>query len=129
VQIQTSERGYFVPIGNEGWYPRQGTKARFDQQPLEAQVMLEAALAALRATRDRKWAAVAQRCFDWFLGANDLGIPVYDPATGGCYDGLHADRLNQNQGAESTLAWLLSLIAMNEVQDQVDEIAGGERHD
>ena len=111
-RIQTGEGGCFSPIGTNGWYRRGGRKARFDQQPIEAQSMVEACAEALRATGDERWLKEARRCFHWFLGRNDLGLSLYDPATGGCRDGLHPDRANQNQGAESTLAWLLSLLTM-----------------
>jgi len=110
VGIQTDPKGHFVPIGNHGWFSRNGQQARFDQQPLEAQNMIEACVEAYGITRDEKWIVEARRCFDWFLGRNDLNVPLYDYRTGGCCDGLTADGANQNQGAESTLAWLLSLL-------------------
>ncbi|MEJ2560749.1 MAG: glycosyltransferase family 4 protein [Anaerolineae bacterium] len=111
--IQRSHDGHFVPIGNQGFYRRGGEKARFDQQPVEAHAMLSACLEAHRMTGDEHWYREAQRAFEWFLGRNDLGLPLYDHVTGGCRDGLHADRANQNQGAESTLALLLSLVEMS----------------
>ena len=74
--------------------------------------MVSACLAAYRATGDRRWWGAARRSFEWFLGRNDLGLSLYDPATGGCADGLHLDRVNENQGAESTLAFHLSLAEM-----------------
>jgi len=119
-RVQLSEEGHFVPVGTEGWYARGGDKARFDQQPIEAYTMLDAALTAYRTTGEQRWLETAHRAFDWFLGRNDLGIPVYDPRTGGCFDGLHPDRVNQNQGAESTLVWMLSLLLMDELQAEVD---------
>jgi hypothetical protein len=114
IKIQT-ENGHFVPVGNNGWYERNGIKARFDQQPMEAHAMIEASVEAFNVTRDRKWIDTARLCFNWFLGQNDLNVPLYDPKTGGCRDGLTADGVNQNEGAESTLAWLLSLIAMHKL--------------
>ncbi len=114
IKIQT-ENGHFVPVGNNGWYERNGIKARFDQQPMEAHAMIEASVEAFNVTRDRKWIDTARLCFNWFLGQNDLNTPLYDPKTGGCRDGLTADGVNQNEGAESTLAWLLSLIAMHKL--------------
>ncbi len=102
--------GHFVPIGSNGFYPRGGTRARFDQQPVEAHAMVSACLAAQAATGELKWGQRAHLAFDWFLGRNDLHLSLYDPATGGCRDGLHSDRLNQNEGAESTLAFLLALL-------------------
>jgi hypothetical protein len=98
--------GHFVPIGSNGFYQRGGDRARFDQQPVEAQTMISACLEAYRSTGDKRWHKEARRAFEWFLGRNDLNLPVYDPTTGGCRDGLHPDRPNENQGAESTLAFL-----------------------
>jgi len=112
LRIQTNSKGHFMPIGNQGWYPRNGERARFDQQPLEAQSMLEACMEAYRVTQDERWIIEARRCLEWFLGRNDLNVPLYDYKTGGCCDGLGADGANLNQGAESTLAWLLSLLNM-----------------
>lgn len=109
---QKSEDGYFVPIGTEGFMHRSGSRARFDQQPLEAQATISACLEAHRTTTDPRWLREAQTAFDWFLGRNDLRLPLYDARTGGCRDGLHADRINQNQGAESLLAFLLSWAEM-----------------
>lgn len=100
--------GHLSPIGN-GWWPRGGERSRFDQQPIEASSLLLAAEAALEATGDPRHAADMERAYAWFLGANDLGLVVADPARGGCHDGLLRDGLNPNEGAESTLAWLLAL--------------------
>ena len=111
-ELQTSENGYFRPIGSNGFYRRGGARACFDQQPVEAQATVSACLAAYRATADLWWYEQAQRAFDWFLGWNDLGLELYSPEAGGCRDGLHVDRMNGNQGAESTLAFLLSLAEM-----------------
>jgi glycosyltransferase involved in cell wall biosynthesis len=104
--------GHFVPIGSNGFYQRGGERARFDQQPVEAQTMASACLEAYRSTGDEGWRKEARRAFDWFLGRNDLNLPVYDPTTGGCRDGLHPDRPNENQGAESTLAFLQTLLEL-----------------
>jgi len=119
VEIQSGEGGDFRPIGSKGFYPRGGVRATFDQQPIEAQAMLSACLEAYRATSDLWWYEQAQRAFDWFLGWNDLGVEVYSPSTGGCRDALHVDRVNQNQGAESSLAFLLSLAEMQLTQNAV----------
>jgi hypothetical protein len=110
--LQTSEDGHFRPIGSNGFYRRGGTRANFDQQPIEAQATISACLEAYRATSDFQWYEHAQRALDWFIGWNDLGSELYTPETGGCCDGLHVDRVNANQGAESTLAFLLSLAEM-----------------
>ncbi len=117
--IQT-ENGHFVPIGNDGWYEKGGTKARFDQQPIEANAMIEACVEAFNVTRAKTWIDSAVMCFNWFLGHNDLNMPLYDPKTGGCRDGLMADGINQNEGAESSLAWLLSLMTLQKLY--ADEI-------
>ncbi len=118
-ELQVSEKGHFRPIGSNGFYTRGGTRAQFDQQPIEAQATVSACLEAYRATSDFWWYEQAQRAFDWFIGWNDLGLELYSPETGGCRDGLHVDRVNGNQGAESTLAFLLSLAEMRLAQDMI----------
>ena len=110
--LQRSSGGHFVPIGSNGFYKKGGERARFDQQPIEAQAMVSACLEAFRITGDKFWKREARRAFEWFLGRNDLNLSVYDPTTGGCRDGLHSDRLNENQGSESTLAFLQSLLEL-----------------
>lgn len=117
VGVQTSKHGQLRPIGSNGFYKRNGERADFDQQPIEAQTTVSACLEAYRTTADPWWYEQAQRAFDWFLGWNDLGVELYCPQTGGCRDGLHADRGNENQGAESMLAFLLSLTEMRLVQN------------
>lgn len=111
--IQKTPTGCFRPIGSNGFYQRDGARADFDQQPVEAQAMVAACHEAFRATQDSVWTREAKRAFEWFLGRNDLGLALYDFSTGGCSDGLHADRISENQGAESTLAFHLSLAEMN----------------
>lgn len=108
---------HFVPIGSNGFYKRDGERARFDQQPVEVQATVSACLEAYRVTGDRQWRKEAQRAFEWFLGRNDLHVPIYDPTTGGCRDGLHPDRVNENQGAESMLAFLQSLLELRLSED------------
>lgn len=114
--IQNTQAGHFRPIGSNGFYIKEGIRAEFDQQPVEAQAMVSACLEACSITRDPFWAVEAKRAFEWFLGRNDLGLPLYDSATGGCGDGLHHDRVNANQGAESSLAFHLSLAEMNHAE-------------
>ena len=114
------EDNHFVPIGSNGWYEKGGPRARFDQQPVEANAMVEACVEAFYVTRDKSWFDHAVMCFNWFLGHNDLNMPLYDPKTGGCRDGLMADGINQNEGAESSLAWLLSLMTLQNLY--ADEI-------
>lgn len=112
-EIQRAHKGgHFVPIGSNGFYRKGGERARFDQQPVESQAMVSACLEAYRITLDNRWRKEAQRAFEWFLGRNDLNLSIYDPTTGGCRDGLHPDRPNANLGAESTLAFLQSLLEL-----------------
>lgn len=121
-EVQTSEEGYFVPIGSHGFYRRGGERARFDQQPVEAGGMVSACLEAARLTGDLYWRQAAQRAMEWFLGRNDLKLSLYDSSTGGCRDGLHPDRANQNQGAEATLAFLTALVEMKQASHVFDSI-------
>ncbi len=109
--------GHFVPIGSQGFYRQDGEKARFDQQPLEAAGAVSACLQAYRVTGDGRWRNDAWSAFNWFLGDNDLQLPLYDSGTGGCRDGLHPDRANENQGAESTLSFLMALFEMQSLQE------------
>jgi len=74
--------------------------------------VVSACLETHRLTGDRRWRKEARRTFEWFLGRNDLSLPIYDPTTGGCRDGLHPERANENQGAESTLAFLQALLEL-----------------
>jgi len=116
LDVQTSEGGCLSIIGTDGWYSRGGRRARFDQQPVEAHALVDACIEAYHVTREDHWIAQARKAFYWFLGDNDLRTPLYDFTTGGCRDGLHADRVNENQGAESTLAWLMSLLLMHDLE-------------
>ena len=96
------------PIGNDGWLPRRGISARFDQQGIDIMAMVLMYQQAFRLTRDIKYQTLMYQSFQWFLGKNDLGVSLYDPSTGGCADGLHSEGTNQNQGAESTIAYWIS---------------------
>jgi len=109
--------GHFVPIGSQGFYRQGGEKARFDQQPLEAAGAVSACLEAYRVIGDNRWRNEAWSAFNWFLGENDLQLPLYDSVTGGCRDGLHPERANENQGAESTLSFLIALLEMRSLQN------------
>ena len=102
----------FVPIGSSRCFTEGGEKPRFDQQPVEACATISACLEAFRLTHDKRWTDEAHCVFRWFLGKNDLQVPLYDATTGGCKDGLHPDRVNENQGAESTLSFLMALLEM-----------------
>ena len=118
VTIQRCEvKGHFVPIGSQGFYSRKTEKARFDQQPVEACAVVSACLQAYRATGKGRWRKDAWSAMNWFLGDNDLQIALYDSHTGGCRDGLHPDRANENQGAESTLSFLMALLEMRGLED------------
>jgi glycosyltransferase involved in cell wall biosynthesis len=112
VSEQRSAAGYFAPIGSNGFYTRGGSRAVFDQQPVEACAMIGACLEAHHSTGDARWAELSRWAFNWFVGENQLERPLYDPRTGGCRDGLHEDRVNENQGAESSLSLLQSLLEM-----------------
>ncbi len=118
--------GHFVPIGSQGFYRQGGEKARFDQQPLEAAGAVSACLQAYRATGDSRWRKEAWSAFNWFLGDNDLQLPLYDSVSGGCRDGLHPDRANENQGAESTLSFLMALLEMSSLQEPESAGTSGE---
>ena len=118
VTMQRCEtKGHFVPIGSQGFHRKGGEKARFDQQPVEAGATVSACLQAFHATADNRWLKEAWSAFNWFLGDNDLQIVLYDSSTGGCRDGLHPDRANENQGAESTLSFLMALLEMRLLED------------
>jgi glycosyltransferase involved in cell wall biosynthesis len=117
LKAQTCETNHhFVPIGSQGFYHQGGQKARFDQQPIEAAGAVSACLEAHRITGDSRWRSQAWSAFNWFLGDNDLQLPLYDSVTGGCRDGLHPERANQNQGAESSLSFLMALLEMRALQ-------------
>ena len=115
VEVQTAENGHFRPVGSESFGDLRVPPRPFDQQPLEATATVSACLAALRATGDASWRTEAERAFDWFTGRNDLRIPLIDEDTGSCRDGLHRDRANENRGAESLLAWLMSAAEMRAI--------------
>ena len=109
IEVQTTRRGQFAPIGNDGWWTRGGNPAPFDQQPIEATAMILACIAAYGVTQDSGYIRAAERSYGWFLGDNVAGLTLADVATGGCRDGLAEDHVNVNQGAESTLMWLTGL--------------------
>jgi len=124
LDLQTADDGHLSIIGNHGWYRRGGRKARFDQQPIEAKAFAQACLAAATITRQECWTERAQVCFEWFTGRNDIGQSLHNPQTGGCHDGLGEGGVNSNQGAESTLAYLLTVLAMHHYA----QAAGGNEH-
>jgi hypothetical protein len=116
IEVQATDGGVFSPIGNEGWWPMGGPRSRFDQQPIEATAMILASEAASTVSAEPRYLAAAERAYAWFLGDNDTGVRVAVPATGGCHDGLEPDGVNLNQGAESTLMWLMALEAMRDLR-------------
>ena len=118
LDVQTSDSGMLSIVGSDGWWVRGQERAQFDQQPVDVHALLDACIEAYHVTREVHWIKQARKAFNWFLGDNDLRTPVYDFTTGGCRDGLQVDRVSCNQGAESTLAWLMSLLLMYELQTE-----------
>jgi len=126
LEIQTDKtQGHISLIGNDGWCQKDGEKARFDQQALEIPALIVACYEAYRSTGNVLWREEMERVFSWFMGKNDLNRVVYDFSTGGCFDGLESSGINRNQGAESTLSWLLAVqrmyIAIEEENVAVDK--------
>ncbi len=117
-KMQLRDDGTASLIGNNGWLTRDGARARFDQQPIDAMGLVQACAEAYRYSRDERWLERANRFLKWFLGSNDINAQLYDYHTGGCRDGLHTDGANLNQGAESTVAWLIAVLTMNEFPHQ-----------
>jgi hypothetical protein len=120
---QTAPAGHFRPVGSDSFGDLRQRPRTFDQQPLEAAATISACLAAWRADGDRDWRAEAERAFAWFLGDNDLMTPLVDLDTGGCRDGLHPDRANENRGGESVVSYLLGLSEMRRLAHLGDERA------
>ena len=114
LKVQTNAAGHLSVIGNAGWMRRGGQRAQFDQQPIDAAALLSACHDAFRMTGEARWREEMRKCFNWFLGANDLGTPLYDFNTHGCHDGLHDRGVSRHQGAESTLSWLMSVLRMHQ---------------
>jgi len=112
---ETTVESFFWPVGNSGWYPHGEEKAPYDQQPVEAVTMADAALAALHLLAEEEYLATFRRARDWFHGRNSLGQPLVDIRSGGCCDGLQRSGVNRNQGAESTLAYLWTEVHNSEV--------------
>ena len=104
----------FVPIGNDGWYKRGENRAFYDQQPLEAAAMVDAAVDAYYASKNRRYLTLSNSVFGWFLGRNSLNLTLYNSETAGCYDGLTPEQVNMNQGAESSICYLLARLKLEE---------------
>ncbi|MCK4553897.1 glycosyltransferase [Candidatus Parcubacteria bacterium] len=114
--ITFEKRDYFSPIGQDGWYFRDGKRAYFDQQPEDTASAAESLITAYQVTKKKIYLHKARLAFEWFLGKNHLNQMIYDEATGGCYDGLGKYSINFNQGAESTISYLLARLAMEKVK-------------
>jgi hypothetical protein len=124
LECQTAPDGHISVIGSEEWMRRDGTRSHFAQRPGEVTSLIEACVEAYRSNGDNYWLQAARRCFEWFLGANDLNITMYDFKTGGCHDALELHGSNHNQGAEACTAWLTALMTMHQILGQevlVDE--------
>lgn len=121
---QTAPRGHFRPVGTEGFFDQRKSPRLFDQQPVEATATISACIATWRVTGDSDWRDAALRVFSWFSGNNDLGVPLIDDETGGCLDGLHADRANQNRGGESVICLLISSVEIRQLSRNRDSHPG-----
>ncbi len=113
------EKKHISLVGNDGWYPRGKTKAKYDQQPLEIPALIDACIQAYLAKEDKEWITKIGILYSWFLGNNVRSEPLYDYITGGCFDGLSSSVTNQNQGAESTICWLHTLHRMNRLNQNL----------
>ena len=127
VARQTSPEGRFRAVGTESFHRAYAEPMPFDQQPLEAQATIDACAAAYAATHDPRWVEEAMRAYRWFLGANDLGLPLASPQDGGCFDGLMPTGVNRNQGAESILALQLASCAISTLSKAAGPVAKPER--
>jgi len=112
LKVQTASDGHLSLIGNAGWLDKQGNHSKFGQQPIEVMSLINACLDVYISTQEKPWLQESERCLSWFMGQNDLQTPVYDYKTGGCGDGIESYGVSANQGAESSLAWIISLIKM-----------------
>jgi len=110
----TFENGIFIPIGQHGWYMKDGKRAYYDQQPVDVASMVQTLVLANKLNKNKDYTNLALNAFHWFLGNNSLNQVVYNEATGGCYDGLGENSININQGAESTVSYLLARLSLSE---------------
>jgi hypothetical protein len=124
LEVQTGPGGNFAPIGSNGWWPHDGVRSRFDQQPIEATATILAAGTAFHYTGDERYRQAAETAYAWFLGDNDMGLALADTARGSCHDGLTPDGVNLNEGAESTLMWLTALEQLREIRSTAASISG-----
>lgn len=109
--------GRIVLVGHHGWYKKDGKRALYDQQPVDASSLVRAFLAAYRVTKKKEDYDNALLSFEWFLGNNSLKTRIYDDITGGCFDGLNPEEINLNQGAESTISYLLARLSLGEIKN------------
>lgn len=121
-ELQSDEKNNFRPVGADAFYQRHGKFPLYDQQPIEAYATVSACIEAYRATKSTAWYDEAWKAFQWYLGRNSLSRTLYDPQTGGCCDALHRDRVNFNQGAESTLSYLLALAEMTSIRNEIQSL-------
>lgn len=124
----TTSNNVFWPVGNNDWYPHGEDKALYDQQPVEAATMADAALAAFSLLGNEKYLAAFHRAYGWFHGQNSLKMPLADARGGACYDGLQPAGVNRNQGAESTLSYLWAELLNGEVFGASRSVASGTEH-
>ncbi len=118
---KTMSEGYLNPVGNDGWLFKDGEMAIYDQQAIETMAMAMVYFKCYEITKEKKYLYFLRRSYQWFLGENSLKIPLFDPDTKGCADGLQANGVNRNQGAESTLAYLIShLVVFKALQIELD---------
>ena len=113
---KTFERGTFIPIGQSGWYPKDGKRSYYDQQPVDTAYMVQTLVLAYKVTKNPTYKKLALNAFQWFLGKNSLNQVIYNEETGGCHDGLGRDAINLNQGAESTLSYLIARFSLTDFQ-------------
>jgi glycosyltransferase involved in cell wall biosynthesis len=127
VAKQTSPEGRFRAVGTESFHRPYAEPLQFDQQPLEAQATVDACVAAFDVTGDQRWVQEVERAYGWYLGLNDLGLPLASTGDGGCFDGLMPNGLNRNQGAESILALQLASCAISGLSKSMQGMAGTDR--
>ncbi len=114
----TFSDGYLSIIGNKNWYKKDGQKAKFAQQPIDALAMILMFHQAFRVSKNKEYLNKLFTSYMWFLGENDLRMSLYDFETNGCCDGLESDGINLNQGAESTLAYMISHLTVLQAHEE-----------